>query len=235
MGLIRPITLDDREQRSPLAAALRRVLGAGAAIKMGRLALGDIQIGDAAGVHYLIERKTVEDLLLSERDGRLRMQLERLLKTGAGARTVLLVEGELRADAEADALRAVILEVQLGWHLPVLMTRDAEESARWIAALARGAAEGFERGPAFSAVEGAGSGQGVRHAHGAAPKRGVNALQLAALAQIDGVGQARAKRLLERFGALQAVHDAGTAELQQVDGIGAELAGRIVRALGQRR
>lgn len=235
MGLIRPITLDDREQRSPLAAALRRVLGAGAAIQMGRLTLGDILIGDAAGVHYLIERKTVEDLLLSERDGRLRMQLERLLKAGVGARTVLLVEGELSADGESDALRAVMLEVQLGWHLPVLMARDAEASARWIAALARGAAEGLERGPAFSAVEGAGSGQGVRHGHGAAPKRGVNALQLAALAQIDGVGQARARRLLERFGALQAVHDAGAATLQQVDGIGAELAGRIVRALGQRR
>lgn len=203
------ITIDHRESRSPVVAALRA--SAGVAATFARLDCGDYLIDN----RFLVERKTLPDLIESIKSGRLFDQALRLAAVEQW-RPALILEGTAR-DIEGSAMRweavqGALVTVSLFIGLPVLRTRSAGETVGTFLSIAR---------------------QGRTVAGGALPRRGARpkgkrALQSHILQSLPRVGAERAARLLDRFGSVEAVIRAGDAELKEVDGIGQRTA-RCIR------
>lgn len=210
-----PILIDDRERSGPVPDALAR---AGIfELRIGRLAVGDYLVDG----RFLFERKTLPDLALSIKDGRLFNQALRLAESPLQAG--LILEGTA-SDLEGsgmrwEAIQGALVTVALFIGLPLLRSRTPEETAR-----------SFE----FAAL------QGRKLASGALPRRGQRpkgklALQQHLLQGLPGIGPARAACLLERFGSVEAVLTANAAMLAAVPGIGKHTAQRIRWAVEEER
>lgn len=224
-----PILVDDRERAGGLAAALGRLLGG--RVECARLAVGDVRIGE----RLVIERKEAADFVASLLDGRLARQAHALGQ--AAGRAVIIIEGEFTPEKLAGMaggeVREAMLSLILDRGLAVLRSRDVEDTARWIAALARREEGGRKLfAPTLRPAE---SNQPHPAAHRARRKKKSaefpnpqsNAAPLAALRQVGGLGPARARALLERFGTMPRLLAASEAELAEVPGIGPALARAI--------
>lgn len=209
------ILIDDRERASPLPAELAR--SGIFAIDVKRLALGDYLLDG----RFLFERKTLPDLALSIRDGRLFGQALRLAQSPL--RAGLILEGTA-ADLDDsgmrwEAMQGALVTLALFIGLPLLRCRTPAETARTFEFVAR---------------------QGRTVAGGALPRRGRRpkgkaAWQRYLLQGLPGVGPARAARLLERFGTVEAVVTADAAALAAVPGIGRNTARALRWALEEPR
>lgn len=210
-----PILIDDRERAGPLPAELAR---AGVfELEIKRLALGDYLVDG----RFLFERKTLPDLALSIKDGRLFRQALRLAESPL--RAALILEGTA-ADLEGsgmrwEAMQGALITVAMFIGLPLLRCRTPVETARTFEFVAR---------------------QGRTVASGALPRRGQRpkgkaALQRHLLQGLPGVGPARAACLLERFGSVEAVVTADAAALAAVPGIGENTARRVRWAVEEKR
>jgi DNA excision repair protein ERCC-4 len=205
------VTVDDREARSGLAAAVGALWPA---VYVGRLAVGDVEIGS----RVVVERKTVADLVASLEDGRLFQQARALTQTAASP--LLVVEGEDALDAAvltARSLRGVLLTLVTGFRLPVLRTGSVEETAVFVAHIAEQEARRAARWTGAT-------GERPR----AVPRPDRTALDV--LGAIPGVADTRARRLLEQFGSVGAVLGAGPRELDEVPGVGPRTAAAVRRA-----
>jgi ERCC4-type nuclease len=202
-----PITIDDRERRSPIPDA---IAATGAfRIEYRRLSVGDYVVDDA----LLFERKTLQDLVASIKEGRLFSQALRLAEAKLPA--ALILEGT-SADLAGggmrwEAIQGALVTVNLFIGLPVLRARTATETAQTLLFTAR---------------------QRVAIARGALPRRGRRpkgkaALQRYILQGLPGVGPRRAGSLLDRFGSVTGVIGADVEALAAVDGIGAQTAKKI--------
>lgn len=202
-----PITADHREAAGPLVAALRNMPAF--ELRVAYLPLGDYLVDN----RLLVERKTLGDLTLSIKDGRLFDQGLRLAEAEQPA--LILLEGSARDLAKngmrREAIQGALITLTLFLGLPLLRALDAEESARLMLYAARQAR-------AYAA--------GTVPRKGARP-RGRRQVQSNVLQGLPGVGPERAKRLLRRFGSVEAVMLADIAALQSVDGIGATTAKAI--------
>lgn len=204
------IICDDRERGSGVVEALGRREDVWVCVR--RLSRGDYLIDG----RILVERKSVCDLARSIVDGRLFRQALSL-KQCASCRAVLLVEGSREALAATGVRREawqgalVTVEVLLG--IPVMRSRDAEETAR----LLRYMADQVRR-----VASGAIQRSGYR------PHR-LLTRQLFILQGLPGVGRKRARQLLETFGSVASVFAADEAHLRQVRGIGMRTAAAIHR------
>jgi ERCC4-type nuclease len=201
------VVVDDREPADAVIAALRR--RSDVELGVERLVSGDYRIDDL----LLFERKTLPDLILSIKDGRLFQQALRL--ASAPLRAVVILEGRGRDLAGSGMRREAIqgaismLTVQLG--LPLLRAMDPEETASLMLATAR---------------------QAHACATGALPRcgqrpRGKRRVQSHILQGLPGIGPARAQRLVERFGSIEAIIAAPAQELARVPGIGETTAAAI--------
>jgi len=123
---------------APLLAGIPGVTLTSAALPVGDVAL---QLGDRLAV--LLERKSVDDLAASHRDGRYKEQRARLLaQRGTGASIGYLLEGRLDAASsftrerftEAD-LRNAVLRLQFRYTIPVFPTSSVADSAAFVLAL----------------------------------------------------------------------------------------------------
>lgn len=174
-----------------------------------RLPLGDYQIGG----RLLVERKCWPDLVASIVDGRLFRQAGRL--AGSPWCTVVLLEGREEDIAESamtrEAIQGALISVGVILGIPVLRSRDAEESARLMLYAGR---------QLRSVISGAVARPGYR------PKS-KGRTQLHILQGLPQVGPVRAARLLERYGSVEAVLTAGREDLTLVPGIGKVAAERI--------
>lgn len=128
------ITIDYREKNSLVASELVR---AGFEIEFIELKVGDFLINDIA-----IERKTVSDLLSSMINKRIFRQIEELQQY---EKKLLLIEGieeqELYSDLSerginANAVRGFLLSVLLKHKIPILFTKDSEDTAKFLGVLA---------------------------------------------------------------------------------------------------
>ncbi len=207
-----PIVVDDRELRSPVAALLESCEHI--EVLTRRLPLGDYLIDN----WLLVERKTLPDLVVSLRDGRLFSQAVRLVNSDF-PRMALLLEGTSPNLADSkmrrEALQGALLHLSLFLGLPVLRSRSPEETARLILYAAR---------------------QGRTVATGSLPRpgrrpKGRVALQRYILQGMPGVGPERARQLLAHFGTVEAVITADTDELMAVSGIGPGTARAIHEAV----
>jgi ERCC4-type nuclease len=210
-----PIVADDREARAGVLGALRAREDCDVAVR--RLALADYLV---AG-RLLVERKTWPDLIASIVDGRLFGQACRL--AASPLPSVLLIEGrEATIDASPvsrEALLGALVSVSVVLGVPVLRSRDADETARLIVYAGR---------------------QLRRVVAGAVPRPGFRPrskrrLQLHLLQGLPGVGPARAARLLDRYGSVEAVVTAAEGVLTQVAGLGRRWRARSAGPSANRR
>lgn len=202
-----PVTVDDRELRGSVATIL--AASETFKVKVKRLAVGDYLIDNAV----LFERKTLSDLAASIKQGRLFSQALRLAESEVPA--ALVLEGGYRDLAGSrmrrEALQGALITIALFIGLPVLRSRDAEETVR----LFRYAAQ-QRRTVAIHALP--------RRGH---RPRGKAALQGYILQGLPGIGPAKAEQLLKRFGSIEAVLRADPEALAEVPGIGSRIAEKI--------
>jgi ERCC4-type nuclease len=186
---------DHGERRSGVPAELRRL---GIDVRPMRLPAGDYVVSD----RVVIERKGPSDLAASIKDRRIFEQLARLAE--AYPSVVLVVEGRPVQMHEAAWQGALGRALTLG--ASVLRTRDALDTAKWIARLYR-----LEDKPA-SAPRGV---PRVRR-----PTEDVTQTAEDVLRSLPGISSVGAGRLLAHFGSLERVFAARPEELLQVRGIG---------------
>jgi ERCC4-type nuclease len=180
-----------------------------------RLPLGDYYI---AG-RLLVERKHWPDLVASIVDGRLFRQACRL--AASPLHTIVLLEGSEEDVAECamtrKAIQGALISVSVILGIPVLHSRNAEESTRFMLYAGR-------------QVQSMISGAVTRAGHRPKSKRRT---QLHILQGLPAVGPVRAARLLEKYGTVEAVLTARLEDLILVAGIGRFAAERIRWAVSE--
>jgi ERCC4-related helicase len=180
-----------------------------------------LEIGDyVASEEVAVERKETGDFIQSLIDGRLFVQLSAL--RSAYRRPVLIIEGEqilgLRAVNPASiygALASIAVRIQV----PILWTRNAEETANVLCRIAR-----------LEQIE---SGRPLRTRSGETKGTDAETLEYI-LSGFPGVDTVTSRAILTEFGTLEKVFSADQKELQKVKGVGPKIAGRIKRLLTTR-
>ncbi len=205
------IVVDDREARSGVMQALRAAENA--SITVRRLEVGDYEVDG----RLLVERKTLLDLAESIKDGRLFRQAHRLVESPLRSLIILEgVSGSLKASGmRREALQGALITLTLYFGIPLLRSRDPQETVRLMIHAARQwraiAAGGLPR-------------KGKR-------PRGKLRTQLHILQGLPGVGPQRARLLLQAFGSVEAVFSASEEALSLVEGIGSTTVKRICWAI----
>ncbi|MEI6859613.1 MAG: ERCC4 domain-containing protein [Shewanella sp.] len=199
------IVYDDREHADILLEQLS--LHADLNLVRKRLILGDYQINN-----WLIERKTLPDLVLSLCNGRLFSQVAKL--SGCSSNVALLIEGATRDIASYDITREALIgalcSISLNFNMPILRSLSQTESAKILY---------------FCATQLHSRETGVV-LNGRKPKRNKNR-QLFILQSLPEIGPKLAKRLINYFDNIEAVFTAPINELIKVEGVGLEKARRI--------
>src|SRR4051794_7759270 len=200
-----PVLVDHRERNSTIPEALTE---AGLDVRVTDLPVGDYVLGPGLAV----ERKGLDDLGASIRDGRIFDQAVRL--QSAFAQAVLMLEGEPRGIAE-DAWRGAVCRlVEDGF--TVLHSLDAEDSAAWIVRLAKRARRAGPTTPT--------------HGPRRAPRHPSAQAELM-LSVVPGISATMARSLLAAYGSLAAIAAAAPEGLRGQPGIGRVRATRLAEAL----
>jgi len=198
------VLCDHGERRSGVPARLRQL---GLEVQALRLPAGDYVLSD----RLVVERKGPTDLAASIKDRRLFEQLSRL--ADAYPSVVLIIEGEPVHMHEAAWQGALGRALTLG--ASVLRTREARETAEWIARLHR-----LEGKPA-SRPRGA---PRLRRPTEDDVQTAEDVLRC-----LPGVSTVGAGRLLAHFGSLEQVFAARRDQLLEVQGIGPKRARTLDR------
>lgn len=202
------IIMDHREQPGGVA---RHLYALGVLVEAKQLEVGDFVLSDRVAV----ERKSAADFLDSLVDGRLFPQLKALQ---AYPRPIVIVEGEGlygQRNLSAEAIAGALASITLDHGIPVLQTRDALETARFLVAIAKREQQRDGRKIALRPGK---------------PLADVDR-QLFLLAGLPGVSDVLARRLLEQFGSVAAAFNAPVRELAAVEGVGPAKASEIRRVL----
>lgn len=202
------ILVDHRETAGGVARHLHEL---GAQVEPRQLEVGDFVLSDRVAV----ERKSTADFVDSLLDGRLFDQLKELK---AYPRPFLVLEGESlygHRNVGWEALLGAVAAVTVDHGIPLLQTKDAQDTARFLVAVAKREQQRENRKLA------------VRHGR----PLGDEERQLFLLCGLPGVSDVLARRLLERFGSVAAVFAAPVRELAEVEGLGPAKASEIRRVL----
>jgi len=181
-------------------------------VRMERLTVGDYCIDRG----IVVERKTYADFAVSLVDGRLFPQAAKLAR--CPHRPVILLEGprpRRMPEVHPHALKGAMSSLAVMWRLPVLWSRDPEDSLRILCFLANQLR----------------SADGRLKRYDRKPKR-LASRKLYVLQCLPGVGPALASRLLLEFGSIERVVTAGDQELIRVRGVGRQKAARIRKLVG---
>ncbi len=194
------IVVDDREQRSGMVELL--AANESVSLSISRLTLGDYEVDD----HLLFERKTLTDLAVSIKDGRIFHQGSRLAQSDK--RGIIILEGTSRdlasSNMRREAVQGALISLSVFFGIPLLRSRNLQESAQLML---------------YTARQNRAIATGALSRHGIRP-RGKRKTQLHILQGIPGVGPERAAALLDKFGSVEAVFTAGTEELLSIKGVG---------------
>jgi len=193
------IIIDFRERNSRLPAYL---FNRGFEVDFRELKVGDYVVGDV-----IIERKEVRDFVGSIINKRL---VRQLLELSQHERKFLFVEGNLDLSCDkffnisSNAVRGFLLSVGLKYGVPIIFTRDAEDSSRFMWVLANKKNKEID----------------LNFSKRARTKK--EQLEFV-LEGFFGIGPKSAKKLLERFGDLKSIFDASFEELEEILGKKAEV------------
>ncbi|OIO65311.1 hypothetical protein AUJ68_03505 [Candidatus Woesearchaeota archaeon CG1_02_57_44] len=204
------IYADLREKPSRIVKELAEL---NALIKLKNLPVGDYILSDRVA----IEVKTVRDFVDSLIDGRMLEQAKNLRY--AYRRPLIIIEGteDLYAQRSVDpkAIRGMIAALTIGWGIPLLTTRDAQDSASLIQIIA--AREQQESGSNFSP-------------HAGKPTS-LQEQQEYIVSSLPGIGAGIAPKLLVEFGSVRKIMSASEHELQLAKLVGPKKAQEITRVL----
>ncbi|MDP3467901.1 MAG: ERCC4 domain-containing protein [Daejeonella sp.] len=209
------VKIDNRESNEILLEVLRK--DKGTTIHFSSLPAGDYQVGD----YLLVERKTITDLSASIKDGRLFNQAGKL--ASVSMQSMIILEGTASMvqsfGLTREAIQGALVSLSLIFKIPLLRSRNPEETARLILYAARqvqsyGCKQLYPRPFPYS--------RKLKDKY----KRQIHVLQ-----GLPGVGTARASLLLNKFGTLKAIFNAPVKELEQIPGIGKNTAKQINRTI----
>jgi Fanconi anemia group M protein len=198
------IYADHREKSS---GVIKKLLDLGIDIKLVSLEVGDYLLSDDLCIEY----KTVPDFVDSLLDKRLFTQLRNMKKY---SRQIIILEGEedifSQRNLHPNAIRGMLAAIAIDYCIPIIYTKDADESALMLAMIAkREVSESKE----FTM-------------HTAKPIT-LKEQQEYIISALPGVGPALCRPLLEKFGSVKKVLNASEERLKEVDLIGEKKAAKI--------
>ncbi len=195
------IFIDYREKNSMVASELMHL---GLEVEFLELKVGDYLVNNIA-----IERKTVSDFISSMINRRLHSQIESLQQY---ENKLLLIEGieehELYSDdsegMSANAVRGFLLSILLKHKIPIIFTKDSEDTAKFIDVLAR-------KKETESSLN--------------ATRKSFNKQEQMQfiLEGFPGIGPKTAKKLLEKFKTMKNIFSASSEELEKEIGKKADI------------
>jgi ERCC4-type nuclease len=195
----RYISVDFREDKSGIAGMLSEKYG----FKVSRVNLksGDFVIGGEIAV----ERKTAADFVQSIMDGRLFSQASAMRKTYAT--NMIIIEGNVfdtGFNIHVNAVKGAIVSLAAIWKIPVLFTKDAEDTAFHIELIAGQRDE---------------AAQGLYSRYGRRPKQ-FRRRQSYILQGFPGIGPKLANEILDKFGCIKNAVNLDQNSLMAVRGLG---------------
>jgi len=207
------IYVDRREIRSGVARALE---SAGNDVILTTLEVGDYIVSDRVA----IERKTDVDFLDSiiDKDRNIFGQLSDLARTYD--RPVLIIEGDnlyAARQIHPNAIRGVLASIATDFGIPIISTRDAEDTAALIQVIAKREQVDEKRTPSL---------------HGRKTAMTLSEQQEYIISSMSNIGPVAARKLLQHFGSVESVMRAGPDELMEVESIGPKTAQRIREVVG---
>ena len=206
------IQVDHREVASGLPALLEEL---GVRVEVQQLQVADYVLSSRVAV----ERKSAADFASSIIDRRLFNQVEEL---EAYDLVIFLVEGPALyevTNVHPNAIRGALSYLVVLEGMSLLRTENAEDSAAYLATMARHEQEGL----------------GYEISHHQARRSASPKLQKRYLVEdLPGIGPKMADALLKEFGTLRALFNAGEEELRKVYGIGPKRAASICALLTTR-
>ncbi len=192
------IYVDHREEASGI---IEKIAERGIKIKVMQLPVGDYLISE----RLVVERKTGEDFLNSIADGRLFSQAENTIDHFD--KSVMIIEGEVFGirNFHENAIRGAMLSLMIDYGIPIIQTRNMDETAAYIAQLAKREQKDDNR---------------PLKLRGDKRKMTVAQKQQFVLESFPGIGPNIAKSMLKRFKTLDNVFKANERELREVEKIG---------------
>ena len=203
------IIIDHQEKNSLLISEL---IDLGFEIEFTRLKVADYIVKGVA-----IERKTISDFIGSIKNKRLLRQLEELQQY---EKKLLIIEGiyeqELYTDSKeiegmhANAIRGFLLSVLLSFKVPILFTKDYQDTAKFMDVLSRK--------------------KNTRDIGLNVSKKTLDSNERSQfiLEGFPGIGPKTAKKLLKEFGNIKKIMNASEEELREVIGKKAENMKKII-------
>jgi Fanconi anemia group M protein len=192
------IIVDYREKNSLVASYL---------IKQGfEVEFKELKIGDYIVKNVIIERKTIQDFINSMINHRLMNQIEELKQH---ENKLLIIEGisekelynEESGGVNANAIRGFLLSILLKHKIPIIFSKNPEDTARFINVLSKKSEE--------------------KEMNLNAKKKTLSRKeQLQFIVEsFPGIGPKKAKKLLEKFGSIQNIILSSTEDLTEILGI----------------
>lgn len=201
------IYIDQREIRSSVARTLEKL---GMDVKLQTLEVGDYVVSERVG----IERKTADDFLSTLMDGRdLFGQISDLARTFE--RPLLIIEGDglyTARQVHPNAVRGVLTSIAIDFGVPIIFTRDEDDTAALISIIAKREQAGAKRGISL---------------HGKKTALILNEQQEYVVSSIADIGPVVARNLLRHFGSVERIMTASREELMEVGLVGPKTADRI--------
>jgi Fanconi anemia group M protein len=192
-----PIIVDTREKQSLISANL---LEKNANIKFEKLEVGDYLINNIA-----VERKTFSDFQSSIVNKRLIEQLSNIKKYPV---SLLIIEGFLFDYSDShlheNAIRGMILSSVLDFGVPVVFTKNEDDTASFLIVLAK---RQEKEKPELSTR----------------PEKTAKTLEEQKqfiLEGFPGIGATLSKRIIEKFKTLKAIFKASKKQLSEIEGFG---------------
>lgn len=205
-GMIK-VFVDQREIRSHVARSLEKL---GMDIELKTMEVGDYVVSDRVG----IERKTVDDFLSTLMDGRdLFGQISDLRRTFD--RPLLIIEGEglyTARQIHANSIRGVLSSIAVDFGVPIIFSRDEEDTAALIAIIAKREQTDGKKDISL---------------HGKKTSLTLKEQQEYVISSLPEIGPAVARNLLLHFGSVEGVMSASREELMEVGLVGPKTADRI--------
>jgi len=206
------VYVDQRERNSGIAKKLSEM---GVEVRIHQMEVGDYMVSEGVA----IERKTVSDFLQSLIDKRLMEQMSNLSRNFEVP--LLIIEGDnfslyTERNIHPNAIRGAMASIAVNFGVPVIFTRDADDTASFLHILAKREQDATDKEIAL---------RGSKRAMSTAEQ------QRFIVESLPNVSAVLAKRLLKHFGTVQKIFDAGSMQLQEVDGIGSKKAQEIKRVI----
>ena len=201
------VLADHREKNNRI---VKELIDAGVSVKTAQLTTADYVVSGKVGV----ELKKVPDFVASIIDGRILDQVRDLKNSFQKA--VLVIEGEEDIysvrNVHANAIRGMLASIVLDFHVPVLYTKNPQDTAALLAVMAK-----REQGKEIDFA-----------LHSLKPKS-VREQQEFIVAAFPNIGTQTAKTLLEHFGSIKNLVNATEAQLTELKGIGDKTAQQLVK------